>query len=144
MNQFKILCGLAVMCSFAVTASAGMTKKGPGATKTLTGCLQKGAEAGTYTLTNVTGGPAATNKDWHLMDAPAALNLNAHVGHKVEISGSVVGVGAATKTEHKMKTEHKTTTTSSDVKVETTKEMKTDIDRHLRVTSMKHIAATCP
>jgi hypothetical protein len=138
MNQFKILCGLAVMCSFTVTASAGMTKKGPGGTKTLTGCLQKGAEAGTYTLTNVTGGPAATNKDWHLMDAPAALNLDAHVGHKVAITGSVVGVGAATKVEHK------TTTTSSDVKVETTKEMKTDIDRHLKVTSMKHIAGTCP
>lgn len=143
MNQFKILCGLAVMCSFAVTASAGMTKKGPGATKTLTGCLQKGAEAGTYNLTNVTGGPAATNKDWHLMDAPAALNMDAHVGHKVAITGSVVGVGVATKTEHKM--EHKTTTTSGDAKVETTKEMKSEnIDRHLKVTSMKHIAATCP
>lgn len=139
MNPFKILCGLAVMCSFAVTASAEMTKKGPGATKTLTGCLQKGAEAGTYTLTNVTGGPAATNKDWHLMDAPSALNLDAHVGHKVAITGSVVGVGAATKVEHK------TTTTSSDAKVETTKEMKTELaDRHLKVTSMKHIAATCP
>jgi len=139
MNHLKIMCGLAVMCSFAVTASAEATKKGPGMTKTLTGCLQKGAEAGTYTLTNVTGGPAATNKEWHLMDAPAALNLDAHVGHKVEITGGVVGVGAATKTEHK------TTTTSSDAKVETTKEMKTEhMMRHLKVTSMKHIAATCP
>ena len=139
MNPFKILCGLAVMCSFAVTASAANIKKAPGTSKTLTGCLQKGSEAGTYTLTNVTGGPAATNKEWHLMDAPAALNLDAHVGHKVAITGSVVGVGAATKVEHK------TTTTSTDAKVETTKEMKTEaMERHLKVTSMKHVAATCP
>ena len=55
MDRLKIMSGLAVACAFAVSASAGATKSG---TKTLTGCLHKGTEAGTYMLTNVTGGPA--------------------------------------------------------------------------------------
>jgi hypothetical protein len=48
MNHLKIMSGLAVACAFAVSASAGATK---GGMKTLTGCLQKGTEAGTYMLT---------------------------------------------------------------------------------------------
>jgi hypothetical protein len=136
MNRLKIMSGLAVACAFAVSASAGTTK---GSLKTLTGCLQKGTEAGTYMLTNVSGGPEATNKEWELIGAPAALKLGEHVGHKVAITGHVVGAGAATKIEQK------TTTTASDAKVETTKEMKTEsMERHLEVKSMKHIVATCP
>jgi len=139
MNRWKIMCGLAAVCAFSVGADAA-TKSG---TKTLTGCLQKGTEAGTYTLTNVTGGPAATNKDWELIGAPASLKMDDHVGHKVSITGSVVGAGAATKMEH----EHTTTTTAGGMgKTETTKTTMTDenMHRHLKVSSMKHIAATCP
>jgi hypothetical protein len=139
--NLKLMCGLAVACAFAVGASASETKGGEtkGGMKTLTGCLKTGTEAGTYMLTNVSGGPEATNKEWELIGAPAALKLSEHVGHKVAISGHVVGVGAATKVEQK------TTTTASDAKVETTKEMKTESgERHLEVKSMKHIAATCP
>ena len=136
MNRLKIMCSLAVVCAFAVGASAAVKK---GGTKTLTGCLQKGTEAGTYMLTNVSGGPEATNKEWELIGAPASLKLGEHVGHKVSVTGAVVGAGAATKIEHK------TTTTATDAKVETTKEMKPEsMERHLRVKSMKHIAATCP
>ena len=136
MNRLKIMSGLAVACAFAVSASAGTTK---GGMKTLTGCLQKGTEAGTYMLTNVSGGPTATNKEWELIGAPAALKLDDHVGHKVAITGHVVGAGAATKIEHT------STTTTGAAKVETTKEVKTEsMERHLEVKSMKHIAATCP
>jgi len=136
MNHLKIMSGLAVACAFAVSASAGATK---GGMKTLTGCLQKGTEAGTYMLTNVSGGPEATNKEWELIGAPAALKMDEHVGHKVSITGHVVGAGAATKIEHK------TTTKATDAKVETTKEVKTEsMERHLEVKSMKHIAGTCP
>ena len=136
MNHLKIMCGLAVACAFAVGADANVKK---GGMKTVTGCLQKGSEPGTYMLTHVAGGPEATNKEWELIGAPAALKMDEHVGHKVSVSGTVVGVGAATKIEHK------TTTTASDAKVETTKEMKTEsMERHLKVSSMKHVAATCP
>ena len=138
MNR-KMMCGLALLCAFAVSASAA-TRKGAGTSKTLTGCLQKGNEAGTFMLTNVSGGPEAMNKDWELIGAPAALKMADHVGHKISVTGTVVGAGVA------MKMEHKTTTTASDAKVETTKEMKAEehMERHLKVRSMKHIAATCP
>lgn len=137
MNRLKIVCGLAAACAFAAGADAG----NKGGTKTLTGCLQKGTEAGTYMLTNVTGGPAATNKDWKLIEAPASLKLDDHVGHKVSITGSVVGVGAATKVEEKS-----TTTTTGTGKTETTKTSMSEeaMHRHLKVSSMKHIAGTCP
>lgn len=144
MNQFKIMCGLAVLSAFAVVAGAGPAGKKMGMNKTLTGCLQKGTEAGTFMLTNVSGGPAATNKDWMLVEVPTALKMEEHVGHKVSITGSVVGVGAATKTEHKM--EHKTTDAAGTGKIDTTKTTMTHEhpERHFKVTSMKHVAATCP
>ena len=137
MNRLKIVCGLAAACAFAAGADAG----NKGGTKTLTGCLQKGTEAGTYMLTNVTGGPEATNKDWKLIEAPASLKLDDHVGHKVSITGNVVGVGAATKVEEKS-----TTTTTGTGKTETTKTSMSEeaMHRHLKVSSMKHVAATCP
>ena len=140
MNRMKILFGLAAMCALAVGVdAAGMKKSGA---KTLTGCLQKGTEAGTYTLTNVTGGPEATNKEWELIGAPASLKMDDHVGHKISVTGSVVGVGAAEKIEHKTST----TTTTGTGKTETTKTSMSEesMHRHLKVTSMKHIAASCP
>jgi hypothetical protein len=145
MNRLNIVCGLTVACAFAVAAGAetkaAETKKE--GTKTLTGCLQKGTEAGTFTLTNVTGGPAATNKDWELMDIPASLKMDEHVGHKVSVTGSVVGVGAAAKMEGEATS---TTPAGGTGKTDTTKTGMSDeaMHRHLKVSSMKHIAATCP
>ena len=141
MNRLKVISGLAVVLGLAVGADAA-TKKG--GSKTLTGCLQKGTEAGTYMLTNVSGGPAADNKEWRLMDAPAALKLDDHVGHKVAVTGSVMGVGVATKVEHKATTTAGSPADAADVKVETKTTMKEHADRHLMVKSMKHIAGTCP
>jgi hypothetical protein len=44
-----------------------------------------------------------------------------------------------------MKMEHKTTTKAGDTKVETTKSTTEEhMERHLHVSSMKHIAPTCP
>jgi hypothetical protein len=142
MNRLKILIGLAAAFAFAAGTDAGANK---GGTKTLTGCLQKGVEAGTYKLTDVTGGPEATDKamkkEWELVEAPASLKLDDHVGHKVEITGSVVGSAAATKVEEKS-----TTTTTGTGKTETTKTSLSEesMHRHLKVSSMKHVAATCP
>jgi hypothetical protein len=139
MNRIKLMCSIAVICAFAATGANAETKKAMGMNKTLTGCLQKGTEADTFMLTNVTGGPAADNKDWELVGAPAALKMADHVGHKISVTGSVMGAGAGMKMEHKT-----TTTTSSDTKVETTKMSEEHMERHLTVRSMKHIAATCP
>ena len=139
MNRIQSMCSLAVVLALAAGADAA-TRKAVGGSKTLTGCLQKGAEADTYMLTNVSGGPAADNKEWELMGAPASLKMADHVGHKISVTGTVMGTGAA------MKMEHKTTTTSGDTaKVETKTTMKEEsMERHLKVRSMKHIAGTCP
>jgi len=136
--NWKMMCGLALLSTVAVSASAAT--KAAGTSKTLTGCLQKGNEADTFLLTNVSGGPEATNKDWELIGAPASLKMADHVGHKISVTGSVVGAGAAVKIEQK------TTTNASDAKVETKKEVMAEehAERHLKVRSMKHIAATCP
>ena len=52
---------------------------------TMTGCLQKGADAGTFKLTDVEGsGP----KTVEITDSTA--NLAPHIGHKVEITGTAI------------------------------------------------------
>ena len=135
-------CALALVCSAALFAQAADTKdakkEATGAKHTLTGCLQKGADAETFVLTNVTGGPKATNKEWHLM-APASLNLSNHVGHKVTVTGAVAGVGKAAKATADAHAAHAGHTK------EGTHTMKDASDkRHLEVSPMTHVAATCP
>ena len=95
---------------------------------TMTGCLEKGSDENTFRLTNVEGtGPKTAE-----LHADAKLNLSAHVGHKVAITGTGIDPktlkkgtpgagGAATGTPSKEPTgEH-----------------------HMRVQSMKHISPTC-
>ena len=73
----------------------------------LTGCLQKGDEPGTFLLTNVTGGPAGIDT-WELVGAPPSLKMADHLGHQVEVHGSVVSGGSAEKAEHKKGAEKET------------------------------------
>jgi hypothetical protein len=144
MTKTKLMCGLGLLCAFTATASAGY-KKAAGMSKTLTGCLQKGPEADTFMLTNVTGGPAADNKDWELVSIPESLKMGDHMGHKVSVTGSVMGAGEARKLEHKTTTTSSDAASATDTKVETKTTMKEERpERHLIVKSMKHIAATCP
>jgi hypothetical protein len=83
-----------------------------------TGCLAKGDEAGTFKLTNVGDAKA----EYELVGG--GKDLAAHVGHKVEVTGTLVSAKEAHAEGGKA---------ASDVGHE-----------HLRVTSMKHVAATCP
>jgi hypothetical protein len=50
----------------------------------MTGCLQKGTEAGTFRLTNVEKGPSTVEI------AETTAKLDPHVTHKVEITGTAV------------------------------------------------------
>jgi hypothetical protein len=122
--------GVAVLaCGLAVAANADTPeKKGTKAGKslTLTGCLKAGDSAGNFKLTNVTGGPAATNKEWELMGAPASLKMTDHVGHKVAVTGTIMGAGEAKKAEGDRSARDESA------------------QRHLHVESFKHVAASCP
>ena len=82
------------------TAKSGAAKSAPaakaGGAHTMTGCLAKGTEPNTYLLTQIEGkGP----KQAELINVPANLNLDAHIGHKVAITGSAVSTRAAAGAE---------------------------------------------
>ena len=132
--KHKILWGMGLLCGLAIaTSAASDATKSTKATKaiTLTGCLQAGDGEGAFKLTNVTGGPAAknpaaTNKDWELMDAPSSLKMTDHVGHKVSVTGTVMGHGKSKEGGEEQGVREK------------------GGPRHLQVQSFKHVAASCP
>jgi hypothetical protein len=75
-----------------------------GKSTTLTGCVQSGTTAGTYELTNIKGkgsmassesssSSASSSKTVKLV-AAAGVDLSQHVGHQVEVKGSM-GMGSA-------------------------------------------------
>jgi hypothetical protein len=81
------------MCLFLLFGGMGLRGQGPAPQDSqqdaqkehsMTGCLQKGAEAGTFRLTDVEKGPKSVD----ILDSTA--NLAPHLGHKVEITGTSV------------------------------------------------------
>jgi hypothetical protein len=90
-----------------------------GSSVSYTGCLAKGAEAGTFMLTNV-----GDSKDEYEL-VGGGKDLAAHVGHKVEVKGTLVSGKDAAHAEG-----GKTAAEAA--------------HKHLQVASMKHVAATCP
>jgi hypothetical protein len=64
-----------------VTPSASAQEKSAGSKTTVTGCLQKGDEAGEYSITGEDG------KTYGLRSK--SLKLSQHVGHKVTITGTL-------------------------------------------------------
>ncbi len=69
----------------------------------MTGCLEKGTKPNTFVLSKITAGE---HKEAELVNAPASLNLAAHVGHKVQMTGTSVSPGAASKAEGNHGEEH--------------------------------------
>lgn len=126
----RIIIG-ALVVSAAMAMAAGAATQAThhaSAAKSLTGCLEKGDEANTFKLTHVTGGG-----DWELVGAPASLKMSDHVGHKVEVSGTMVSAAAAEKMEH------------SPAGQKEKQEMKSEKgESHLKVTALKHVSPTCP
>lgn len=99
-----------------------------GGAHSMTGCLAKGTEPNTWMLTNIEGkGP----RQAELMEVPANLNLDAHVGHKVEITGTTVGAKAAARAETGAKKP-----TAAAAKQEAG-------EHHMKPTALKMIANSC-
>lgn len=140
---------------------------------TLTGCLREGDTPGTFVLANVdTSSLAGTTGYEHPTTTPPAagsgtsgsgsgsmsdktnsvelvgnadLDLKAHVGHKVEISGTMVPQGKD-KMKSKSSTAGTTGTATGETTSETSRESRkgdmTNMHR-LNVRSLKHISETC-
>ena len=70
------------LCPLALIAQEKQEKKAEKAahTQTVTGCLQKGDEAGEYSITGEDG------KTWGLHST--SVKLDQHLGHKVTVTGS--------------------------------------------------------
>lgn len=84
----------------------------------MTGCLAKGDAPGSYKLTDVSvpeKGPASVGI------VSSTVDLAPHVGHKVSITGTAVAPKDAQMDKNVPKAPH-----------------------YMKVTAMKHIAATCP
>jgi len=88
----------------------------------MTGCLQKGTDANTWKLTDVTDkGP----KSVEILEVASGVNLTPHVGHKVTITGTTISTAAAAKKE----------------KEPAKKEAG---EHHMAVSAVKMVSATCP
>lgn len=71
---------------FASTLAFGIRAQAQGAPKehSMTGCLAKGDDAGTFKLTDLEKGPKV------VVIAETTANLAPHIGHKVKITGVAV------------------------------------------------------
>ena len=101
-------------------------EKPAGKPHTMTGCLEKGADATMFKLTNVEGtGPKTVE-----LHADASKKLAAHVGHKIAITGPDVDPTTMKKgTAGKPEAGAAATPSAG--------------EHHMRVDSMKHISETC-
>ena len=101
-------------------SEAKMEHKSTRHTESVTGCLQKGDEAGGYSLTGDDG------KMWELRSK--SVNLADHVGHKVTVTGSLA---------HHSKTHEE--------KMETTEKKEAAGKEYgdLRVSSLKMVSESC-
>ena len=113
-----IVIGTAIILGAGVWAGAHAAEKASAGKHT--GCLAKGDAPNEFKLTNVDGG----STEYELI---GGKDLKDHVGHKVEVTGEALSAKLAAKAE---KGEAKEAGESS--------------HQHLRVSSMRHIAATCP
>jgi hypothetical protein len=81
MKAFIVLTAfVACVLGFGVRAQA----QGEPAEHSMTGCLAKGDDAGTFKLTDLEKGPK------EVVIAETTANLTPHLGHKVEITGVAV------------------------------------------------------
>jgi len=117
--------------------SMGSASQEENRSMTLTGCLQAGSEPNTYTLSNVSmsrsrssGAPnemARTETSYKLIPE-GNVNLKDHVGHKVEITGTPAKEESSMGTSTSSSGEYSGTSSSPE----------------LKVSSIRHIAKTCP
>ena len=108
------------LCSVVLMAqTAAPEKKAEKSTHTVTGCLQKGDEAGEFSITGEDG------KTWGLRST--SVKLDEHLGHKVTVTGS---------TTHETKAEEK-----KEGQVENAGSKTEYAD--LTVTSLKMVSESC-
>ena len=108
----KLLSAASLLVSFAFAFSVGAQPK----EHSMTGCLQKGAEPDTYMVTDVEGNGPKT-----IGIVSSTASLAAHMGHKIQVTGTAVPAKEAEADKKVPKAAH-----------------------YMNVTAMKMISRTCP
>jgi len=155
MSRFIATATLALGCALAISLNAQETTvksktkvSGEEAkTVTFTGCLKTGTEKQTYILdkvvpvsrtTEVTGTGGAVTTTTYMLVPGEKVEIERHVGHKVEVTGIVIPAGDI-KTETKTKIDRED---AKDTKIKEKAKIE-DAPPHLRVVSIKHLAESC-
>jgi hypothetical protein len=131
---FTMVCSLALVL-YAQAPPPGQTPSEGKGSMTLTGCLKAGSEPDTFILSNVSGAgtqAAQTTAPGELARADVSYKLTAdsnvklkdHVGHKVEVTGTIAKgmTGTAPSSADKPHADM----------------------AKLKVTSIKHVSPSCP
>ena len=108
---------------------------------TIAGCLKAGEAAGTYVLSAAATAGASGDTATYQLVGPQASNLQDHVGHRVEVNGTMQAHQeiASTSSPQPAANERATGTTGT-----ATVQTKTEIDiRRLAVTSVKPLGDKC-
>ena len=104
-----------MLCS-ALPFAQGMKSQEAPKEHSMTGCLRTGPTPGSYILTDLATGPKSVGI------VSSTVDLSAHVGHKIEITGTPIPEAEAMKANKDVpKAPH-----------------------YMKVTAMKHISPTCP
>jgi hypothetical protein len=113
----KYTIAVVLFFSCAITLALGVRAQDAAPkTHSMTGCLAKGDAPDTYKLTNVEGGKVDS-----VGIVSSDVKLAAHVGHKVELTGTAVPKKDAEMDANVPKAPH-----------------------YMKITAMKHISPTCP
>ena len=111
----KMLAVIALGAALLLVAPArAQDKKTDGSTVSVTGCLAQGDQSNEYSIKDASG------KTYGLR-AGSDVNLKAHLGHKVTVTGTPMGE-----------------------KKEPVKTGKTEESEHLQVSNLAMVSTTCP
>src|SRR5216110_817537 len=117
--RFSALLAFAIALGVYVAPNASAQEKSASGKTTMTGCLQKGDEAGEYSITGEDG------KTYGLRSK--AVNLSEHIGHKVTVMGTLRAESAEKEKGEAEEHEKKEAAEAGDI----------------RVTSLKMVSEQC-
>jgi len=145
MKRFMLGSALALACSVGLAAQSATVKSESkvdvkdGKDVTVTGCLARSASGTAYLLNNVEG-KGVVSKSYIVVGD----DLDAHIGHFIEIKGKASNIGDDGKVEVKTKTKIERDD-ADDKKTETKTTMEGDLANvpYLGVKSVKMIRNSC-
>jgi hypothetical protein len=146
MQRFMLGSALALACSVGLAAQSATVKSETkvevkdGKDVTVTGCLARSASGTAYLLNNVDGKGVASRSYIVISDE----DLDAHIGHLIEIKGKATNIGDDGKVEVKTKTKVERDD-ADDKKTETKTKIEGDLAGipYLGVKSVKMIRSSC-